>query len=945
MNKISRVVSIGWLLILIRCVFFTRAEPDLLDMSKCNTILGMESGKILDKDISASSTFDASSVGPQRARLKHDLMGGAWCPKPMIIKGVKEYLEINLHTAHVITAIQTQGRYGNGQGKEYAEEYWMEYWRTGFQDWVEWKNRTGQMNLQGNFNTMDIVEQRLDPFIVAEKIRIYPFSLYKRVVCMRIELIGCIWTVGLVSYSMHQGVIRGTDIDLTDRTYDGNSENGKLLGGLGQLTDGQKGDDNFREDYNGYGKGYEWVGWRNDTIGVTGHVEILFEFAEVRNFTSMQIHTNNLFSKDVQVFSHVKVFFSIGGVHFSGEPVDFAYMPDTVLPIARYVIVKLHNRIGRYLRLHLYFASRWIMISEVNFDLKLAVGNFSEEAYEVTLKAQGTGHSTQSTKSWGDPFMRDEVPTTLKGIVRDVESEHLTKKGMRSLPPGRRDEEEAFGSTSEYLVVGILSSVAALLLVAIIFVSVRSRGTRAPLSPTPHNILPGPIVRGIDGSKLEDDKDEVTYHEPYQVTTYQPSVPRRISPRYRNVGQVTVHEYFTSREPEEPERPPPPPFLLPLPDLGLPELNLPVHIYDSPVFPSRLSIAPDQFYECINSPDPAPPTVPLITAQTIKKLESVPRALKYARNFEDEILDLVSFPWRNLKVLHPIGDGQFGIVYMCEVVGKPPCAQVVKGDLVTVQTLRMDCAPVASRKFDQHVNRLSRLRHTNVGRVLGCCREDDKPYSLVTEHLYAGDLNEFLQNRVPDMNSNSQDPGMTLSIGCLIYMAAQIASGMKYLEAVNFVHKDLATRNCLVGNSYLVKVSNTGVGKMRYPQDYYVVERRTGPPCALPIRWMSWESIYMDKFSSRSDSWAFGVTLWEMLTYGRVQPYQELSNMMVMENLKQLCHSSAEQIMLSNPINCPRDVYELMSDCWKKNESARPSFREIHEFLQVKSMGFRPSVN
>lgn len=54
---------------------------------------------------------------------------------------------------------------------------------------------------------------------------------------------------------MHQGVIRGTDIDLTDRTYDGHTDNGRLLGGLGQLADGQKGDDNFREDYSGYGKG------------------------------------------------------------------------------------------------------------------------------------------------------------------------------------------------------------------------------------------------------------------------------------------------------------------------------------------------------------------------------------------------------------------------------------------------------------------------------------------------------------------------------------------------------------------------------------------------------------------------------------------------------------------------------------------------------------------
>lgn len=62
----------------------------------------------------------------------------------------------------------------------------------------------------------------------------------------------------------------------------------------------------------------------------------------------------------------------------------------------------------------------------------MAIGNFSEEGYEVTLKQQGNGHSTQSTKSWGDPFMRDEVPTTHKGIVRDVDNEHPTKKGTHN---------------------------------------------------------------------------------------------------------------------------------------------------------------------------------------------------------------------------------------------------------------------------------------------------------------------------------------------------------------------------------------------------------------------------------------------------------------------------------------------------------------------------------
>ncbi|KAG8230055.1 hypothetical protein J437_LFUL000891 [Ladona fulva] len=115
--------------------------------------------------------------------------------------------------------------------------------------------------------------------------------------------------------------------------------------------------------------GYEWVGWRNDTGGFPGRpVELIFEFDRVRNFSSMYLHTNNLHTKDVQVFSHAKVYFSIGGRQFNGEPVFFSYMPDLIMEAARNVTIKMHNRVGRFVKLQLYFASRWIMISEVSFD-------------------------------------------------------------------------------------------------------------------------------------------------------------------------------------------------------------------------------------------------------------------------------------------------------------------------------------------------------------------------------------------------------------------------------------------------------------------------------------------------------------------------------------------------------------------------------------------------
>lgn len=60
-----------------------------------------------------------------------------------------------------------------------------------------------------------------------------------------------------MSYSITKGVQRGLEIDLSDKTYDGYLEDDKLINGLGQLVDGQRGKDNFRTDIHGFGKGMD----------------------------------------------------------------------------------------------------------------------------------------------------------------------------------------------------------------------------------------------------------------------------------------------------------------------------------------------------------------------------------------------------------------------------------------------------------------------------------------------------------------------------------------------------------------------------------------------------------------------------------------------------------------------------------------------------------------
>lgn len=47
--------------------------------------------------------------------------------------------------------------------------------------------------LEGNTNTYTVVEQKVDPILVASKVRFIPYSTHVRTVCMRVDLLGCPW--------------------------------------------------------------------------------------------------------------------------------------------------------------------------------------------------------------------------------------------------------------------------------------------------------------------------------------------------------------------------------------------------------------------------------------------------------------------------------------------------------------------------------------------------------------------------------------------------------------------------------------------------------------------------------------------------------------------------------------------------------------------------------
>lgn len=143
-----------------------------------------------------------------------------------------------------------------------------------------------------------------------------------------------------------------------------------------------------------------------------------------------------------------------------------------------------------------------------------------------------------------------------------------------------------------------------------------------------------------------------------------------------------------------------------------------------------------------------------------------------------------------------------------------------------------------------------------------------------------------------------------------------------------------------MGENFEIKISDFGTDNELYAADYYTF----GENVALPVRWMAWESIFMGKYTTKSDVWSFAVTLWEMLHYCTETPYPDLDNAQVVDSLAHLHPDDGQFEPLPIPPLPPaaRDVYDLMCECWRRAEAERPSFREIHLFLQRKNLGYAP---
>ncbi|AWO98611.1 putative tyrosine-protein kinase receptor UFO [Scophthalmus maximus] len=258
-----------------------------------------------------------------------------------------------------------------------------------------------------------------------------------------------------------------------------------------------------------------------------------------------------------------------------------------------------------------------------------------------------------------------------------------------------------------------------------------------------------------------------------------------------------------------------------------------------------------------------------------------------------------------------LGEGEFGSVMEGLLTQEEAALKVA------VKTMKIAiCTRSEMEDFLREAACMKEFDHPNVMRLLGVCLQtvESEGYPspvVILPYMKHGDLHSYL------LYSRLGDCPVYLPSQMLVKFMADIARGMEYLGSKNFIHRDLAARNCMLNENMNVCVADFGLSKKIYNGDYY----RQGRISKMPVKWIAIESLADRVYTTKSDVWSFGVTMWEIATRGQT-PYPGVENSEIYDYLRQ-------GNRLKQPPDCLDSIYALMFSCWLLSPKDRPSFESL----------------
>uniref|UniRef100_A0A8D0A441 Mitogen-activated protein kinase kinase kinase 7 n=1 Tax=Sander lucioperca TaxID=283035 RepID=A0A8D0A441_SANLU len=248
--------------------------------------------------------------------------------------------------------------------------------------------------------------------------------------------------------------------------------------------------------------------------------------------------------------------------------------------------------------------------------------------------------------------------------------------------------------------------------------------------------------------------------------------------------------------------------------------------------------------------------------------------------------------YEDIQVEAAVGRGTFGVVFKA----------VWKGKDVAIKTIESENERNA---FLVELRQLSRVNHPNIVKLYGSC---DNPVCLVMEYAECGSLYNLL---------HSADPQPHYTASHAMSWCLQCAEGVAYLHAMKpkaLIHRDLKPPNLLlVARGTVLKICDFGTA---CDIQTYMTNNKGS------AAWMAPEVFEGSNYSEKCDVFSWGIILWEVIT--RKKPFDEIGG-------SAFCIMWAVHRGTRPPLikDLPQPIETLMTRCWDKEPSQRPSMEEV----------------
>lgn len=123
------------------------------------------------------------------------------------------------------------------------------------------------------------------------------------------------------------------------------------------------------------------------------------------------------------------------------------------------------------------------------------------------------------------------------------------------------------------------------------------------------------------------------------------------------------------------------------------------------------------------------------------------------------------------------------------------------------------------------------------------------------------------------------------------------------LTCAFYIHRDIALRNCIVTQDSTVKLSSVSLCKDKHANEYF---KHNGK--MIPLRHLAPEVLKSSSFSTASDVYACGTTIWEVMNFGTI-PFETVGNE---EFLQMLQNNSVDYGKLFESDKMPSELQKTL---------------------------------